>query len=100
MMQSTLPDTRNAASLMLLRDAPDGHAVEVLMLRRADRAGDLRSGAAVFPGGVLDPREGTLRYVNAGHPPAIYLPPRTPLNPPRATRPARPTGAWPRRLRP
>jgi len=57
MMQSTLPDTRNAASLMLLRDAPDGRAVEVLMLRRADRAGDLRSGAAVFPGGVLDPRD-------------------------------------------
>jgi len=65
MMQSTLPDTRSAASLMLLRDAQDGRAVEVLMLRRADRAGDLRSGAAVFPGGVLDPRD---RHAHAhGH---------------------------------
>ncbi len=51
------PDTRNAASLMLLRDAQDSRSVEVLMLRRAEREGDLRSGAAVFPGGVLDVRD-------------------------------------------
>jgi glyoxylase-like metal-dependent hydrolase (beta-lactamase superfamily II)/8-oxo-dGTP pyrophosphatase MutT (NUDIX family) len=38
-----------------LRDGEAG--LEVLMLRRADREGDLRSGAAVFPGGVLDPRD-------------------------------------------
>jgi len=54
---SSPTDTRNAASLLLLRDADDGRQVEVLMLRRADRDGDLRSGAAVFPGGVLDPRD-------------------------------------------
>jgi glyoxylase-like metal-dependent hydrolase (beta-lactamase superfamily II)/8-oxo-dGTP pyrophosphatase MutT (NUDIX family) len=46
-------DARAAASLILLRDAPAG-GVEVLMLRRAERDGDLRSGAVVFPGGVLD----------------------------------------------
>ena len=49
------PDARLAASLLLLRDGDDG--LEVLMLRRAERDGDLRSGAAVFPGGVLDPRD-------------------------------------------
>ncbi|MBL8329569.1 MAG: MBL fold metallo-hydrolase [Rubrivivax sp.] len=47
---------RKAASLIVLRDrAPAG--LEVLMLRRAERDGDLRSGAAVFPGGVLDARD-------------------------------------------
>ena len=48
----TPPDARRAASIMFLRDGPGG--LEVLMLRRADRDGDLRSGASVFPGGVLD----------------------------------------------
>lgn len=49
---------RQAASVLLLRDrpAPEG-GVAVLMLRRAERGGDFRSGAAVFPGGVLDPRD-------------------------------------------
>ncbi len=48
-------DARPASSLMLLRDGAAG--LEVLMMRRAERAGDLRSGAAVFPGGVLDGRD-------------------------------------------
>jgi glyoxylase-like metal-dependent hydrolase (beta-lactamase superfamily II)/8-oxo-dGTP pyrophosphatase MutT (NUDIX family) len=48
-------DARTAASLLLLRDGPQG--VELLMLRRAERAGDLRSGVAVFPGGQLDGRD-------------------------------------------
>ncbi|NRF66176.1 MBL fold metallo-hydrolase [Aquincola sp. S2] len=43
---------RAAASLIVLRDAPRG--MEVLMLRRADKPGDQNSGAAVFPGGLLD----------------------------------------------
>lgn len=52
---ATPADARRAASLMLLRDAADGSGgVEVLMLRRAERDGDLRSGACVFPGGVLE----------------------------------------------
>jgi glyoxylase-like metal-dependent hydrolase (beta-lactamase superfamily II)/8-oxo-dGTP pyrophosphatase MutT (NUDIX family) len=51
-------DARTAASLLLLRDGEDGTgALEVLMLRRAERDGDARSGAAVFPGGVLDARD-------------------------------------------
>lgn len=45
-------DARIAASVLLLRDGAQG--LEVLMLRRADREGDLRSGACVFPGGVVD----------------------------------------------
>ena len=51
------PDARTAASLLLLRDGDHRSGLEVLMLRRAERDGDLRSGAAVFPGGVLDARD-------------------------------------------
>jgi len=51
----TPADARRAASLLLLRDGPDG--LEVLMLRRAERVGDAGSGAAVFPGGLLDARD-------------------------------------------
>ncbi len=47
--------TRAAASVLLLRDVPGGF--ELLMLRRAERDNDMRSGAAVFPGGVLDARD-------------------------------------------
>ncbi|HSI61295.1 MAG TPA: MBL fold metallo-hydrolase [Ideonella sp.] len=43
---------RKAASVLVLRDGAAG--LEVLMLRRAERAGDARSGIWVFPGGVLD----------------------------------------------
>jgi glyoxylase-like metal-dependent hydrolase (beta-lactamase superfamily II)/8-oxo-dGTP pyrophosphatase MutT (NUDIX family) len=51
-------DARTAASVVLLRDGPGGGTPEVLMLVRAERSdGDMRSGAAVFPGGVLDPRD-------------------------------------------
>jgi glyoxylase-like metal-dependent hydrolase (beta-lactamase superfamily II)/8-oxo-dGTP pyrophosphatase MutT (NUDIX family) len=49
------PDTRPAASLLLLRGGEQ--TLEVLMLRRAERAGDMRSGAVVFPGGVLDAKD-------------------------------------------
>ena len=52
-------DARPAASLLVLRDAcGDGEAgLEVLMLRRAERENDMRSGVCVFPGGVLDARD-------------------------------------------
>jgi glyoxylase-like metal-dependent hydrolase (beta-lactamase superfamily II)/8-oxo-dGTP pyrophosphatase MutT (NUDIX family) len=43
---------RHSSSLIVLRDGAKG--LEVLMLRRAERAGDQNSGAAVFPGGHLD----------------------------------------------
>ena len=43
---------RNAASLLVVRDGPAG--LEVLMLQRTEREGDLYSGACVFPGGVIE----------------------------------------------
>ncbi len=43
---------RQAASVIVLRDAGEG--LQVLLLRRAERPGDQNSGAAVFPGGLLD----------------------------------------------
>jgi glyoxylase-like metal-dependent hydrolase (beta-lactamase superfamily II)/8-oxo-dGTP pyrophosphatase MutT (NUDIX family) len=46
---------RKAASVIPLRDTM--HGLEVLMLRRAERDGDMRSGACVFPGGVVDARD-------------------------------------------
>ncbi|MFO1218239.1 MAG: MBL fold metallo-hydrolase [Burkholderiaceae bacterium] len=47
------PAPRLAASVIVLRDTDRG--MEVLMLRRAERASDHhQSGAAVFPGGLLD----------------------------------------------
>jgi glyoxylase-like metal-dependent hydrolase (beta-lactamase superfamily II)/8-oxo-dGTP pyrophosphatase MutT (NUDIX family) len=48
-------DARVAASMLFLRDSRAG--LEVLMLRRAERENDLRSGVAAFPGGVLDARD-------------------------------------------
>ena len=48
-----LAGARKAASVIVLRDR-DGGGIEVLMMRRAERDGDFRSGAAVFPGGALD----------------------------------------------
>ncbi|MDE2453978.1 MAG: MBL fold metallo-hydrolase [Burkholderiales bacterium] len=46
---------RHAATVLLLRDGAAG--LEVLMMRRAERPGDFRSGACVFPGGVVDARD-------------------------------------------
>jgi 8-oxo-dGTP pyrophosphatase MutT (NUDIX family) len=43
---------RPAASVLVLRDSPAG--VELLLMRRPERDNDFRSGACVFPGGVLD----------------------------------------------
>jgi glyoxylase-like metal-dependent hydrolase (beta-lactamase superfamily II)/8-oxo-dGTP pyrophosphatase MutT (NUDIX family) len=60
-------DARLAASLLLLRDRPDGQpGLEVLMLRRAEREDDMRSGAAVFPGGVLDARDREAHALSIG----------------------------------
>jgi len=52
---TTPADARCAASLILVRDGAAG--LELLMLQRAEREADLRSGLAVFPGGVLDARD-------------------------------------------
>ena len=51
-----LAGARKAASVIVLRDVAAG-GFEVLMMRRPERDQDFRSGAAVFPGGALDPQD-------------------------------------------
>jgi hypothetical protein len=46
------PDIRAAASMRVLRDGARG--MQLLLMRRPERDNDFRSGACVFPGGVLD----------------------------------------------
>ena len=57
-MQAALPTStetpRDAASLVLLRDAADG--LQVLLLRRNARSSNM-AGVYVFPGGKLDPED-------------------------------------------
>jgi glyoxylase-like metal-dependent hydrolase (beta-lactamase superfamily II)/8-oxo-dGTP pyrophosphatase MutT (NUDIX family) len=79
------PGARAAASVLLVRDRPlqaaaaalvgvgddsragsAATALEVLMLRRAEREGDMRGGAAVFPGGVLDARDPEAQACSTG----------------------------------
>ncbi len=55
---------RTAATLLVVRDSPSG--MEVLMLRRPERAGDLYSGACVFPGGVVERYDRNLYACCAG----------------------------------
>lgn len=50
---------RDAATVLVLRDAPAGAAPEVLLLRRHARSG-FAARAWVFPGGVVDPADTTL----------------------------------------
>ncbi|HMO44449.1 MAG TPA: NUDIX domain-containing protein [Rubrivivax sp.] len=52
-MNAPRSNIRPAASVLVLRDGPRG--VELLLMRRPERGdNDFRSGACVFPGGVLD----------------------------------------------
>jgi glyoxylase-like metal-dependent hydrolase (beta-lactamase superfamily II)/8-oxo-dGTP pyrophosphatase MutT (NUDIX family) len=63
---NTLPAARPprpAATLVVVRDAPAG--LEVLLLLRAER-GDLNSGAWVFPGGLVDAADGQAEALCAG----------------------------------
>jgi 8-oxo-dGTP pyrophosphatase MutT (NUDIX family) len=55
---------RIAATLILLRDGASG--MEVLLLRRADKADDQNSGASVFPGGVVDTHDRSLHLMCKG----------------------------------
>ncbi|WP_213957050.1 MULTISPECIES: NUDIX domain-containing protein [unclassified Variovorax] len=55
---STPRPIRAAATLLVLRDGRDG--LEVLLLRRAEKANDQNSGASVFPGGMLDAHDRSL----------------------------------------
>jgi glyoxylase-like metal-dependent hydrolase (beta-lactamase superfamily II)/8-oxo-dGTP pyrophosphatase MutT (NUDIX family) len=56
-----MPSTsmRPAATIVVVRDAPDGDGVEVLLLQRAAR-NDHNGSAWVFPGGVVDAGDGEL----------------------------------------
>jgi len=62
-METTLSEQapvvlRNAATVMMVRDGPDGDsALEVLMVRR-NLNSDFVGGAYVFPGGAVDPTDG------------------------------------------
>lgn len=47
---------REAASVVVLRR--DAAGMQVLLMRRAPRAGDIHSGASVFPGGLVDAGDG------------------------------------------
>ena len=55
-----------AATVVLLRDAPAGDGIEVLMLRR-NAAVEFAGGMWVFPGGRIDPEdyEGTENLLGA-----------------------------------
>jgi len=55
---------RLSASVIVLRDSDRG--LQVLMLRRAERAGDQHSGVAVFPGGMLDDHDRERHALCAG----------------------------------
>jgi len=55
---------RAAASMLVLRDGPQG--MEVLMMRRPQRDDDRSAGAFVFPGGTLDPQDAALHPLCAG----------------------------------
>lgn len=49
--------TRDASTLLLLRDCADGNGFEVLMTRRADQG--IFANAYVFPGGGLEDQDAT-----------------------------------------
>lgn len=53
------PTLRTAATVVVLRDAPEGEGYEVLMLRRHARSG-FAADMWVFPGGVVDEADGDL----------------------------------------
>lgn len=55
---------RAAATVVVVRDDPAG--MQVLLLRRIERAGDRSSGAYVFPGGTLDRGDRALHALARG----------------------------------
>jgi 8-oxo-dGTP pyrophosphatase MutT (NUDIX family) len=65
----TPPPTRDAATVALLRDAPDGP--EVYLLRRV-RGMAFAGGMHVFPGGSVDPADATAGTAWAGPAPADF----------------------------
>jgi 8-oxo-dGTP pyrophosphatase MutT (NUDIX family) len=64
-----VPPTRDAATVALLRDTPDGH--EVYLLRRV-RAMAFAGGMHVFPGGSVDPADAHAAVAWSGPPPSAF----------------------------
>ncbi len=52
--------TRRAAVSAILRPAPESRQPEILLIRRTERDGDPWSGHMSFPGGRMDPEDGTI----------------------------------------
>ena len=55
---------RQAATVVVLKR--DAAGMQVLLMRRAPREGDIHSGACVFPGGLLDPDDAKAARCAAG----------------------------------
>lgn len=55
-----VPGVRQAAVVLLLRGGGNLHGTELLMIRRADRAGDPWSGHLALPGGRAEPGDPSL----------------------------------------
>lgn len=64
-----VPPTRDAATVALLRDAPDGP--EVYLLRRV-RGMAFAGGMHVFPGGSIDPADAHASLAWSGPPPSAF----------------------------
>ena len=64
-----VPPTRDAATVALLRDAPEGP--EVYLLRRV-RGMAFAGGMHVFPGGSVDPADAHAGAAWSGPPPAVF----------------------------
>lgn len=62
-MSATVAAPRAAATVLVVRDGPEG--LEVLLLRRAEK-GDHNSGAWVFPGGLVDADDRAVRQACTG----------------------------------
>lgn len=60
----TAAEPRNSAAVILVRPAPAGGGLEVLLVRRHRKA-SFMSGSYVFPGGIAEPGEDDLRAAAA-----------------------------------
>jgi 8-oxo-dGTP pyrophosphatase MutT (NUDIX family) len=61
-MEAAATEERQAAVAAILRAPPGGEEAEILLIRRAERAGDPWSGHMAFPGGRRDPADPSLYH--------------------------------------
>jgi 8-oxo-dGTP pyrophosphatase MutT (NUDIX family) len=69
--EMTPADSRDASTVMVVRDAPGSAGVEVLMLKRPASM-QFAAGAYVFPGGSVDPADGQAQIAWHGPGPAEF----------------------------